>query len=437
MLPTNRRTLFIFGYLLLALLTTQCGPEQEPAKPVVVQAATVRWITWDPNSQVEQVLIKQFRETNPQVEFKREQANAAPNFYLSKPPKPDMVNMDTGYDLENAIRQNQVADLTEIWTQAGLLTAVPASLQKLSVHDGKQYYIPIGFGWGAVYYNKQIFAQYNLQPPQNWQEFLTICDTLLSHGEVPLAISGSEYTGQYWFEYLDLRLNGPEFHRNLMAGKEHYTDVKVRRVVETWQGLFDHGYFVEGRLALGDLSTLTALVRGDNGVLHQAKAVMALTDTYSAGQLPAKFQAELGFFRFPVMDPALPVAESINPFGYVVPIGAEHTPATLAFLTHISSVAAQGLMAQNEMFQSVKYAPARADIAADHLTADQRQAVEMIKNTNDTVLSFFSAVPREMSGMVEYEFRHFINEPKDIDSFLNKFEAARQKMVEKGVIGQE
>ncbi len=433
----SRRAQLVFLFVLLPLLATSCGPEPEAAKPVVIPAATVRWITWDVNSQVEALLVKQFRETHPQIEFKREEMNAALDYYVGKPPLPDMVNLDAGYELANAIRKNQVADLTEIWTQAGLIDAVPASIQKLSVHNGKQHYLPIGFGWEAVYYNKQIFAQYNLQPPKTWQEFLTVCDTLLSHGETPLAISGSEYTGNYWFEYLDLRLNGPEFHRSLLAGKEHFTDARVRRVLETWKGLFDAGYFAEGRGTLGDLSTLTALVRGDEGKLHQPKAVMALSDTYAVGQLPEKFQAELGFFRFPVIDSGIAVAEAIDPFGYVVPVGAEHIPAALAFLTQLSSVETQNLIVQNALFQSVKFAPARSDLAADKLNAEQKQALEMVKSANDTVMPFFNSVPREMSGMVEYEFRHFISEPKDIDGFLQKFEEVQQKMLEQGKLGQE
>ncbi len=312
----KRKARLTFLYLLLALLTTQCGAEEQPAKPAVVQSATVRWTTWDLNSQVEQVLVKQFRETYPQIEFKREETSAAATFYLSKPPAPDILNMDVGYKLNIAI-------------------------------------------------------------------------------------------------------------------------AKVQRVMETWKRLFDQGYFIEARMAIGDLYALTALVRGDKGMMHQAKAVMVLSDTYWFGQLPVPFQAELGFFSFPVIDASLPTAEIVDPFGYVVPLGAEHIPAAMAFLTQVSSVEAQGLIAQNEMVQSARFAPARTDIAADQLTPTQQQAVEMLKRADDAVMSFYYAVPRQMSGMVEYTFRHFINEPKDIDGFLQKFEEARQKMVEQGLLGQE
>lgn len=57
-------------------------------------------------------------------------------------------------------------------------------LQALSLHDGKQYYVPLAYGWAAIYYNKAIFAQYNLTPPQTWDEF-----TLLASAEAQTTLA--------------------------------------------------------------------------------------------------------------------------------------------------------------------------------------------------------------------------------------------------------
>jgi ABC-type glycerol-3-phosphate transport system substrate-binding protein len=112
--------------------------------------------------------------------------------------------------------------------------------------------------------NKQVFADYNLQPPQTWDEFITICETLRANGETPLAISGNEPWASYvWFEYLNLRLNGPAFHRGLLTGKEHFDNARVRTVLETWRSLFTNGYYVEKPQALGSLNAVAALVRNE------------------------------------------------------------------------------------------------------------------------------------------------------------------------------
>jgi len=427
----------VWPWLLLTLvgfLTVQCGPGEEPARPPEVAAATIRWATWDISSQAEQTLVKQFREQYPQVEFKRIDLDMGWQALMRDTPPPDLVNMDADYEFGEAMRQNQVADLTELWDQSGLLEQVPASLQRLTERDGKQFYVPFGFGWVGIYYNKQIFADYGLQPPQSWEEFITICETLHANGETPLAISGSEpWTSYAWFEYLNLRLNGPQFHRDLLSGKERYDDARVRAVLEQWKQLFDNGYFVEDAQTLGGLNALMALVRNERAkALTRTKAVMTLSDAYNVSQIPALFLNELDFFRFPVLDSSLPAAEAVSPFGYVVPLGAEHIPQALAFLTHLSTPAAQGIIAQEGLFSSVTYAPARVDVDPARLRFDQQKALDLIKNTDEVVPQMWMALPDQVWGMMTFEFGRFIREPHDIDIFTQKLEEMRQKAVASG-----
>lgn len=67
------------------------------------------------------------------------------------------------------------------------------------------------------FYNKDIFAKYNLDPPKTWDELITISKTLKSNGIIPLAIAGDAmsfwawqmgwifrvYTDQYFRDYED------------------------------------------------------------------------------------------------------------------------------------------------------------------------------------------------------------------------------------------
>jgi len=418
----------------LALFVASCGPEAEGTKPVELAPTTVNWVTWDSSSEAEQFLVRKFRESYPQIEFKRTAMNNGIDYYLEQTPRPDLINLDAGYDLQRMIRSGAAADLTELWDQAGLFEAVPTSLQSLGDQDGKQFYVPVAVGWYAIYYNQAIFDQYGLEPPQTWDDFLNICETLLANGEIPLAMSSSDpYLAFPWFEYLDLRLNGATFHAELLAGKERFDDPRVRRVLETWRSLFDNGYVVENPQTLSGMTVATALVRDEKGMLRGEKAIMALLDTYNIGGLPAPFLSQLGFFRFPVIDSAVPVAEAFSPFGYAAPLGADHLPATMAFLTYLSSAEAQTAVAQYNMFQGTKYAPVRKDVATDQLSADQRQGIELVQNTEEAILPFWASMPRQMFGTVEYELRRFV-EKGDIDKMILKFEEARQSMIDQGLL---
>ena len=91
------------------------------------------------------------------------------------------------------------------------------------------------------------------------------------------------------------------------------------------------------------------------------------------------------------MDSSVPVAEVVEPFGYAVPVGAEHLPSTLAFLEYVSSRQAQLTAAQVPMFQSIRYAPARSDVDSEQLSADQRNGfggLRIVAITHGTHHSF-------------------------------------------------
>lgn len=431
-----------FLCLLLAFTSARCGPSDEESEgggvPVNLAPATVRWITWDNSSQAEQTLMDQFRADNPQIEFQRTTLDSAVRNALKETPPPDLINVDVEYDFDELIRQNQLADLTELWAQTGLHEQVSPPLQRLSERDGKQHYIPFGFGWVGFYYNKQIFATYNLQPPQTWDEFLQLCEMLVINGETPLAIAGNEAWSSYaWFEYIDLRLNGLEFHRDLLQGKERFDDVRVRNTLETWKSLFDQGYFIQEPHLMSGMNTVMTLVRSEKAkALTREKAVMALSDAYTVSQIPALFLNELGFFRFPIMDPAIPTVEIVDAFGYVIPVGADHSSQALAFLAHVSSAKSQAIVAQQGLFSSVTYAPARMDVDPAGLRFDQQGALEIVKTADELVPFMWLTLPDETWGMMSYHFDRFVR-MHEVDPFITKLEEAMQAGKKKGLFPEQ
>ena len=141
---------------------------------------------------------------------------------------------------------------------------------------------------------------------------------------------------------------------------------------------------------------LFSLIRGDNGMLRRPKAVMVLSVPYNFSDVPPKFQDEMDFFRFPIIDPAIPTAEIIDLFGYVIPVGADHLPQALDFVTFMGSVEAQSLLAQQPFAQSRIYAPARMDIDPDLPSPQQRKVRELVQTADDAVVPLFYALPRMM-----------------------------------------
>jgi len=76
-----------------------------------------------------------------------------------------------------------------------------------------------------------------------------------------------------------LRVNGYDFHQQLMAGDIAYTDPRVKHVYETWKTLIDDKYFIDNALSYDVDSISPLLVNGH--------AAMMLMGTFFSAGLPA------------------------------------------------------------------------------------------------------------------------------------------------------
>src|SRR5690606_38767165 len=137
------RKLFLVG---LMLLVAACGRTDE-SSTVTLEPATLRWITWEANGEIEGLMIEGFQADYPQIEFTRQQIGDELQNYLAESPPPDLINIDISHDLDLAIRNGQLTDLSELWQELDLSATIPESLQGLGSNEGKQYLLPLAFGW--------------------------------------------------------------------------------------------------------------------------------------------------------------------------------------------------------------------------------------------------------------------------------------------------
>ena len=215
---------------------------------------------------------------------------------------PDVVNWHAGERMAYYAKRGLFEDLSGDWTKNGWGTMY-ASTRDASSYNGKQYAAPtVYYSWG-LFYRKDLFHKVGIaDEPKTWDQFLDACKRLKAAGITPIAVGGRDaWTLAGWFDYLDLRLNGNVFHQQLMAGDVPYTDPRVKKVYTTWKSLIDAGYFIDNALSY-DLD-------GAQPFLFQGKAAMMLMGTFIAAGFPPNVKQEMGYYRFPIIDPKVPTAE--------------------------------------------------------------------------------------------------------------------------------
>ena len=108
-------------------------------------------------------------------------------------------------------------------------------------NDGKQYFVPFyNYPW-VVIYSKSLCDEKGYTVPTTLDEFIALAEKMQADGLVPVAFGDKDgWPAMGTFDILNMRINGYEFHIDLMAGKEKWTDPRVKAVFETWAYLLPY-----------------------------------------------------------------------------------------------------------------------------------------------------------------------------------------------------
>ncbi|MCR4960267.1 MAG: extracellular solute-binding protein [Lachnospiraceae bacterium] len=157
---------------------------------------------------------------------------------------PGLFTWWSGPQLEALAESGNLADLTEIWDEYVVPNGVADSVKESLTFDGKIYAVPYSIIYNMMIYNKNVFAENNIEIPTTFDEFLAACETLKSNGITPIALKNDSWAGFIWFQAM-LGAYDKDLYMGVCDGSIPYTDEKVVEVMNIWQDMFDKGYFAE------------------------------------------------------------------------------------------------------------------------------------------------------------------------------------------------
>jgi multiple sugar transport system substrate-binding protein/raffinose/stachyose/melibiose transport system substrate-binding protein len=366
-------------------------------------------------------IVQMFMEEYPNIEVihstvAHEDFKQAIRAYLTASTPPDVMTWFAGNRARFFIDKGQIMDISDLWESEGWNESYPKGFQAMSSVDGKQYFLPTSWYWWAVYYRKSIFEEQGLEPPETWEEFLDVCEKLKAAGYTPIAI-GTKYrwTAAAWFDYLNMRINGPEFHINLMLGKEKYDDPRVAEVFDYWRVLLDNGYFLEDAAAYSWSEALEPMIRGD--------AAMYLMGDFIRDSLPDDIEEDVDFFRFPIINPDVPIGEDAPTDGFFIAANATNVEAAKLFLGYLGSVEVQTYYADK-----LGRLPTNSGVDRSIFTPTQQKGLELIDGA-DFVAQFYDRdTTPEMADEGMNAFMAFWDDPDSIADLLTELEKARAEI---------
>jgi multiple sugar transport system substrate-binding protein len=154
---------------------------------------------------------------------------------------PGLFTWEVSSALDELAQQGVIAETTDLWNEAVAQGYVTEDVRELYTVDGKQYCTPISVDDWVMFYNKKIFAEYDLEVPTTWDQLLQVAETLKKKGETPFWNQTKTWSF-VWFQTI-LAGTDLQLYEDLAAGKASYTDPRVVEVMNAWLDLQRRGFF--------------------------------------------------------------------------------------------------------------------------------------------------------------------------------------------------
>lgn len=337
------------------------------------------------------------------------------NNYLQGSPD-DAFGWFAGYRARFFASKNLVGDLSDVYNG---IQGIPEGLKKAcSTEDGKQIVIPATYYPWVVLYRKSVWQENGYTVPKTIDEFKALGDKMKGKGLAPLAFADKDgWEAMGTFDILNLRVNGYDYHINLMAGKEDWTSDKVAKVFDLWKGLLP--YHQADALGRSWQEAAQALQKGQAGMYYLG--------TFAAQQFAkGAEQDDVDFFVFPEVDSTIGTGAIEAPTdGYMMSRRPKNEAGAKKWLGYLGTADAQNILVQAD--PSVIATSQGADVTK--YTDLQKKMLAVLKDAKEVALFLDrDSRPDFASTVMGPAIQSFIKNPDDITSILKNVEAQKKSI---------
>ena len=318
---------------------------------------------------------------------------------------PDLFTWWSTYRMKDLIDQGLVADMTDLWDKHK--AEYPQGLRDAFTFNGKVYGLADVVEYWGVWYNKDVFAKYNLKVPTTWDEFLTVCATLKKNKVTPMlqTVQG-RWPTFIMFEEMVARQD-PQLYVDLCEGKVKYTDPKVKEAFKVWADLINKGYFTDPS---------TDLFADGPRLFNAGQVAMIPCGSWYLTQLTTN--------GVPIDKADIFIMPPVNPAAGKVVI-MEASPIVISAKAPNLAAAKKvadwwmGPVGNAAFAKMLNQYPANAKSDSSYLPASKVAFAKTIVDDQYRVLNrYWEATPTPICEKAVDEFAKFILQPKSVDTVL-------------------
>jgi multiple sugar transport system substrate-binding protein len=325
----------------------------------------------------------------------------------------DVFTWFAGFRMRFFAEQGLIGDISDVWP----LDGIADSFKEASTgNDGNQYFVPQSYYPWAVFYRKSMFAERGYSVPTNISELISLCQGMQSDGLIPFAFGDSDgWPAMGTFDMLNMRINGFDFHINLMAGEEAWDGPEIKAVFEQWRELLPfHQPDALGRTWQEAAQTL-----------QRREAGLYVLGTFVNEQFPDD-QDDLDFFTFPEIDPSIGAGAIDAPIdGFCLSADPDNEEGAKEWLKFLASPEAADAAATT----GLRFISANSNTDTSQYTELEKKSVELVSQA-ENIAQFLDRDTRPdfASTVIIPSLQRFIGSPDDIESLVADIESQKKSI---------
>ncbi|OPH60286.1 ABC transporter substrate-binding protein [Paenibacillus ferrarius] len=351
----NKRLSLTLTLLLLTTILEACGSSgtttsdpapsagaastKAPAKAAEPVTITFMHFKSDVTDGIQKI-VDQFEKQNPTIKVEVQPVKYDDYYTLlkTKMASGDVIDIFT---LNAGSQTKLFADggyLMDISDQPFMKNFEPNVIKEQAT-DGKNYLMPVNSSPIAVFYNKKIFKDLNLEIPKTYDALMAAAKKIKDSGKTPFALGWKDaWTLKMWEERdfpsnTGLVANQPDFFSKIEKGTAKFADnPAVKTTIEHVKQLYDYGN--KDQLGVDYNGAVDLFAKGDAAMMYMGTWPLADLEKKN----PDLYNNNLGYFPYPFSNDEAKNKLEFNPDASLA-IGSKstHKEAALKFLAYMGS----------------------------------------------------------------------------------------------------
>ncbi|MBW4710147.1 ABC transporter substrate-binding protein [Roseobacter sp. YSTF-M11] len=333
---------------------------------------------------------------------------------------PDVATWYAANRMSPYVKAGLFEDVSDLWAEPAIADNLASTKGAMTI-DGKQWGVPYTYYQWGIYYRKDIYEELGLNEPATFEEMKSNCQAILDSGRKCYTI-GTKFlwTAGGWFDYLNMRTHGFDFHMELANGDVKWTDDRVKQTFANWRELIDMGAFVDNHQNYSWQESLPFIVNGEAAAI--LKGNFAVAPLREAGLDDGK----LDFYQFPEITPGIALAEDAPTDTFHIPANASNKEAAREFLRFVVSANVQSEINNGANLGQL---PVNAGSTVDDDKFLNEGFTMLSENSPGGVAQFFDRdFPAEMAAEAMQGLQEFMVFPDNLDDILKRLDKVQERV---------